>query len=325
MFLNFDNPALVLAPMDGVTDAPMRALHGEGGAFTFCVSEFIRVSGEVPPRKVFLREVPELNQGGKTFSGMPVQVQILGGDSGRMAETACVAVEAGAIGIDINFGCPAPTVNRHDGGAAILRSPCRIREIVRAVRAAVPKAIPVSAKMRLGWDTMDSIYENAEMAAEGGAAWLTIHGRTKMQGYTPPAYWEPIGKVRERLNLPVVANGDIWSLEDFRRCRDVTGSKHFMIGRGALANPCLPWQIANELGIASGSEPSELSTPQDWLPPLHRLVALSHCYDQNDRGRVLRRIKQWLNLASRFGNFTHFDQVKRATTVEELFRLMQFE
>ena len=322
MLIDPDMPALVLAPMDGVTDAPMRSLQGEAGAFTFAVSEFLRVSAEVPPKRVFLREIPELAMGGLTPSGLPVQVQILGGDPGRMAEAACVAIEAGAIGIDINFGCPAPTVNRHDGGAALLRHPSRIRSIVSEIRSAVPKHIPVSAKLRLGWDSMDSIFENAEMAAEGGASWLTIHGRTKMQGYAPPAHWEPIGIVRERLNIPVVANGDIWSLDDFRRCREVTGSKHFMIGRGALANPLLSWQISNELGISRRESQSEIKSPLDWIPRLQKLVTHAQFYDQDDRGKVLRRIKQWLSLASRFGDFRHFDSVKRAESTEELFCLL---
>src|SRR5258708_26151911 len=116
-------PALILAPMDGLTDAPMRAVQGELGAFTFAVSEFLRVNQEIPSKKVFHRHVPELLDGGLTPSGLPVQVQLLGGDPGRMAESAAAACDAGAKAIDINFGCPAPTVNRHDGGATLLQHP----------------------------------------------------------------------------------------------------------------------------------------------------------------------------------------------------------
>ena len=208
-----ETPALLLAPMEGVMDAPMRALQAEMGVFTFAVSEFIRVSSEVPPKRLFHRHVPELRCGSMTPNGLPVQVQLLGGDAGRMAAAALVACTAGAQAIDINFGCPAPTVNRHDGGATLLKYPKRLREIVAAIRDAVPAEIPVSAKLRLGWDSIDAIDENAEMAAEGGANWITIHGRTRVAGYAPPAYWEPIGRVRKRLNIPVVANGDIWTIE----------------------------------------------------------------------------------------------------------------
>src|SRR5918994_4396580 len=187
-------PALVLAPMEGVTDAPMRALQGAAGAFTFAVAEFLRISHTVPRPPAIWAHVPELRTGGRTPTGLPVQVQLLGGDPGRMAEAAGAVHTAGAAAVDLNFGCPARTVNRHDGGAALLRHPGRIRDIVRAVRAALPRHVPVSAKLRLGWDTLDAIDETAAMAAEGGAAWLTIHGRTRVAGYAPPAHWGPIGR-----------------------------------------------------------------------------------------------------------------------------------
>jgi tRNA-dihydrouridine synthase C len=308
-------PALVLAPMDGITDAPMRALQGEFGAFTLAVTEFIRVSNEPVPRKVFRREVPELEHGGLTPTGLAVQVQILGGDAGRMAKSAQNAVRAGARSLDINFGCPAPVVNRHDGGASLLQQPCRILEVVRAVRDAVPAEIPVSAKLRLGWDCIDAIHHNAEMAAEGGASWLTIHARTRMQGYAPPVYWQPIGRVRRDLGIPVVANGDIWTIDDFRRCQDVTGCEHFMIGRAALARPQLAQQIASELGIAQKG-PCDKS----WTELMLMLLTIS----AGQGAKPLTRMKQWLSLASKFGEFEHFDRVKRAVTVDELLAGLEF-
>src|SRR5580704_4865763 len=155
--LNPTGSALILAPMEGVTDAPMRALQGATGAFTFAVSEFLRIAQVVPPKHVFYRHIPELRVGAKTPTGMPVQVQLLGGHAGRMAEGAVRAHQLGATAIDINFGCPARTVNRHDGGATLLQHPERIREIVAAVRAALPANLPVSAKLRLGWDDVHAI------------------------------------------------------------------------------------------------------------------------------------------------------------------------
>ena len=316
------SPALILAPMQGLTDAPMRAFQSESGAFTFAVSEFLRVSSDVPSARLFLRHVPELACGGRTAAGLPVQVQLLGGDASLMAQSAVVAVQAGAKAVDINFGCPAPTVNRHDGGAALLKSPKRIREVVAAVRAALPPEIPVSAKLRLGWDSMDSIFENADMAAEGGAAWLTIHGRTRTQGYAPPADWSRMGIVRERVGIPVVANGDLWTLEDFRRCRDETGCIHFMLGRGALADPFLPGRIADELGMAAQSP--EADGAIDWTPLLERLVGLTACLEgitileKRSNHFLACRLKQWLKIASLRGNFTRFEAVKRLESVEEL-------
>jgi tRNA-dihydrouridine synthase C len=311
-------PALVLAPMEGVTDAPMRAAFGEGGAFTYAVAEFLRVAHTVPHRGVVRRHVPELLAGGRTPTGLPVQVQLLGGDPGRMAEAAAIAHAAGAAAIDLNFGCPAKTVNRHDGGAALLRDPPRVRAVVAAVRAALPRAVPVSAKVRLGWDSPDAIDEVAGMAAEGGAAWLTVHGRTRAAGYAPPALWGPIGRVRERLGLPVVANGDIWTVADLRRCRDETGCRHFMLGRGALADPRLPRLAAAELGLVAAVPADETPRPVDWPERLRRLVWWAGQFPGFRPEGMVRRLKQWLAMAARHGDFAAFEAVKRAATVEEL-------
>jgi tRNA-dihydrouridine synthase C len=314
-----DRPAVVLAPMDGLTDAPMRAVQGEIGDYTFSVAEFVRISANVPSRPVFVRSVPELENGGVTTSGLPVYVQILGGDPERMAASAVVACAAGAASIDINFGCPAPTVNNHDGGASLLKHPLRIRNIVAAVRAAVPRHIPVSAKLRLGWDSTDAIFENAERAAEGGASWITIHARTREQGYRPPVRYGPIGIVRERLGIPVVANGDIWTMEAFRQCRDETGCSHFMLGRGGIADPSLSHRIAAELGIASGHATDEDDLPIDWRPHLLRLIERSDAPPMRASRYLVCRLKQWLNIASLCGTFSAFDAVKRVDTVEALF------
>ncbi len=317
--LTADTPALILAPMDGLTDAPMRAVQGATGAFSFAVSEFMRVTNGVAGKRAFYRHVPELLAGARTPTGLPVQVQILGGDAVMMGEWARVACEAGAMAVDINFGCPAPTVNKHDGGATLLKYPRRIREIVCGVRDAVPAHIPVSAKLRLGWDTLDAIHENAAMAIEGGASWLTIHGRTRVAGYAPPAHWAPIGEVRARAGIPVVANGDIWSLDDFRRCRDVTGCSHFMLGRGALANPLLSHQIACELGLGAEMPTVRMTPDFDWLPYLQMLIDYSWTIEGRNERTTLCRVKQWLMLASHHGCFLGFDDVKRLGAVAEVF------
>jgi tRNA-dihydrouridine synthase C len=313
-------PAVVLAPMEGVTDAPMRAVQGRVGAFTYAVTEFLRVSHSVPPKHVFYHHVPELRTACRTVTGLPVQVQLLGGDAERMALTAVRAHELGATAIDINFGCPAPTVNRHDGGATLLRYPTRIREIVRAIRDALPATVPVSAKLRLGWDHIHAIEENATMAAEGGASWITIHGRTRTAGYAPPIYWSPIGRVRERLAIPVVANGDIWTLDDFRRCRDETGCIHFMLGRGALATPRLVHEVARELGLPHNDA---IPHTPNWPELLRELVEWSRHFNNLQTDKHASRLKQWLRLASQFDGFAHFDAIKRLNSSAELFAALE--
>ncbi len=313
--LHPDQNALVLAPMDGVTDASMRTLQGASGAFTYAVTEFLRVSQEALPAKVFRREVPELANGCRTPAGMPVQVQILGGDPLLMARSAATACACGAMGIDVNFGCPAPTVNRHDGGASLLQHPTRLRDIVAAVRDAVPPHMPVSAKLRLGWDHIDAIHENAAMVEQAGASWITIHARTRTQGYQPPVYWKPIGLVRQSLGIPVVANGDIWSLDDFKKCQEQTGCRHFMIGRGALANPLLPYQIASELGIGR----TRPGIPTDWIGLLRAYVECILTTPLNCTPRPLLRLKQWAKIAHQFGDFPRFEVLKTVESVDEFF------
>ena len=316
--------ALVLAPMEGVTDAPMREFMGSRGAFTHLVSEFFRISQDVPGVRTFQEHLPELTQGrgGRVSNGIPVTLQLLGGDPEKLALAARRGVEAGALGIDLNFGCPAPTVNRNDGGATLLKYPERIEGIVRAVRDSVPAHIPVSAKLRLGFDRMESIDENAERAVRGGAAWITIHGRTKVQGYQPPAYWGPIGRVRKALEgsgTPVVANGEIFTREDFLRCREETGCEHFMIGRGALADPGLAFEIAGELGLLT-ADPGPNYRGGDLLS-WHQVLS-SFC----ETGRpfidrkfyLVQRVKQWLRYAWVRGNAPWFDTVKRLESEQQI-------
>ncbi len=323
-----DRPALVLAPMEGVTDAAMREFLTERGGFSFCVSEFLRISQEVLPPRSYYEHVPEYAHGCRTPAGTPVQIQLLGGHEERMGLSARRAWELGAQAIDINFGCPSPTVNRNDGGASLLRYPDRIRSIVRAVRESVPTEIPVSAKLRLGWECMEDIFVNAEQAALGGASWITLHARTKMQGYAPPAHWKYIGEIRRRLSIPIVANGDIWSREDFLRCREITGCQHFMLGRGGLADPSLVHTLATELGIESSfhlSKPIQKTfdqSPQSWLPLLKRFAEISAPLSKGSQ-YTSRRIKQWLRMAQMQHSLSFFDEIKTAQSLEELFQTLE--
>ncbi len=314
LFLRPGIPSLILAPMEGVTDAPFRSFITRSGGFDYCVSEFIRVSGHPVPEHVFRRDVPELENGSKTPSGIPVQIQILGGDPGRMAESARNAVHAGALGIDINFGCPAPTVNRNDGGATLLQYPERIEGIVRAVREAVPLELPVSAKLRLGFDNPEAIYENAKRAQAGGASWITIHGRTKTQGYIPPAYWKPIGAVAKTLSIPVVANGEIWSLDDFRRCREDSGAIHFMLGRGALAVPGLALQIRKELGLSEAGTGADLSFPE--LPGARAWQDVFSKYSEVQPSE--KRMKQWARYLHSRNTIDWWDGIKGLESTSEI-------
>ncbi|QIL91760.1 tRNA dihydrouridine synthase [Microbulbifer harenosus] len=302
------------APMEGVIDHHVRELLSAIGGIDVCVTEFVRVTHTKLPRKVFTRFCPELEQGAATPSGTPVKLQLLGGNPESMACNAARAVEAGARAIDLNFGCPAKSVNNSDGGACLLQSPSRVEGIVAAVRKAVPVDVPVSAKIRLGYEDRRSYLDNARAAEAGGASELAVHARSKVDGYRPPAYWEYIGEIRQHIDIPVIANGDLWTVQDFLRCRDVTGCNAFMFGRSLLARPDIGLQIR----AYCSNQPYE---PMSWS----KIVALLYRYYETTRsdypGKYLgNRIKQWLAyLKLSYPQAAHFfEEIKRLREPELL-------
>jgi tRNA-dihydrouridine synthase C len=234
---------ILLAPMEGLLDFPLRDTLTRVGGVDRCVSEFIRVSGTLLPDRLFTRIVPELLHGSRTLAGVPVRPQLMGSDPVCLAENAAKLAALAPAGIDLNFGCPAKVVNRHGGGASLLDDPALLARIVSAVRRAVPAHVPVSAKMRLGNMDDSRAIDAAQAIAGSGACELVVHGRTRAQGYRPPAYWSRINDVRQAVNIPVIANGEIWTAEDAARCRLESGCDGVMIGRGMVCNPGLALAI----------------------------------------------------------------------------------
>lgn len=273
--------------MEGISDFLVREQLGALGGMDLCVTEFIRVAHRPLVPEVLLRECPELRQGGRTRGGVPVIVQLLGGDPALVAESAVLAVELGAVGIDLNFGCPARKVNGSDGGAAILREPHRLTAIVGATRRACPPRVTVSAKIRLGWDDPDDVVENARAVEAGGADWLTIHARTKVQMYKPSADWSKIAEARRAVSLPIVANGDIFTAPDLAACRAATGATSFMLGRGAFRTPNLFRWIR---GLDPG--PWAFGPTRALLLEFVERVLVAPCYDDPPRA-ALNRLKGW--------------------------------
>lgn len=278
-------PTLLMAPMEGLLDATLRDVLTRTGGVDRCVSEFIRVTDTLLPERAFVRVVPELLHGGRTAAGVPVRPQLLGSDPVCLAENAARLANLSPFGVDLNFGCPAKTVNRSRGGAVLLDEPELIGRIVSAVRRAVPAQLPVSAKMRLGYGD-DRVAEDCALAIAGaGADELVIHARTKAQGYRPPAYWERIAEVRAVLpeRLPVIANGEIWTVADALRCREVTGCDRLMIGRGMVTDPGLALAIKGQGGV-----------PWSQILPLLSVFWSLVCGRVERRHRA-GRLKQWLN------------------------------
>jgi tRNA-dihydrouridine synthase C len=279
---------ILLAPMEGLLDFVLRDILTRVGGIDRCVSEFIRITDQLLPERVFLRIVPELLNGGRTLAGVPVRAQLLGSDPQCMAENAASLAALGPDGIDLNFGCPAKVVNRHGGGAKLLEEPETIAAIVSAVRRAVPAHLPVSAKMRLGYMDDARAVENAIAIAESGATELVVHARTKAQAYNPPAYWDRIADIRAAVNIPVVANGEIWTVADAQACMRESGCISVMLGRGAVVDPGLALAIRGQADAVT------------WLTLLPHMAAFWHivCTQLDPRKRA-GRLKQWLNFLRR--------------------------
>lgn len=278
---------LALAPMEGLADHEMREVLTAVGGYDWGVCQFVRVSGSVLPRRTFERICPELRHASRTRAGTPIRVQLLGSDPALLAANATTLVHLKAAGIDLNFGCPAPTVNRHRGGAALLDEPELLHEIARAVRACVPAHIPFTAKMRLGLKDTSRALECAQALAAGGVDALIVHGRTKVDGYRPPARWEWIARVRQAVRVPVVANGEVWTEADYAALRAVSGCGAVMLGRGAVADPLLARRIRGE---RTGGWAELQPYLADYWALVCRWVLPEHAPG---------RLKQWLGLMRR--------------------------
>ncbi|GAA0785688.1 tRNA dihydrouridine synthase [Marinobacterium sediminicola] len=290
---------IYLAPMEGVLDHSLRDILTRISGIDVCVTEFIRVTDQLLPESVFQRLAPELSRGSRTPTGTPVLVQLLGNDPVAMGENAVRAVEMGAPGIDLNFGCPAKTVNKSRGGAILLKDPEEVHDITLGVSRALSSRVPLSAKMRLGFQDKSLAIENAQALEAAGAVRLTVHARTKVEGYKPPAHWEWIARIRESVSIPVIANGDIWTVDDYHRCRAVSGCNDVMIGRGLIANPFL----ANAIQTGQG----QLDALSTWDRTLE-LIRLYHemVAARLEAKHVNGRTKQWLRMMQR-----HYPQAEK--------------
>jgi len=311
-------PFISLAPMEGVVDPLVREMWTRIGGIDHCVTEFVRVTDKIVPDRVFTKYCPELLHGGRTSSGTPVFIQLLGGQVEPMAENAFRVFLLGATGLDLNFGCPAKTVNRHDGGATLLKNPERLFHIISTIRKRVPTRFPVTAKVRLGFEDKSKVLEISQAVSEGGADRLTVHARTKVEGYKPPAHWEFIARMKEVSSIPVIANGDIWTVEDYIECVKISGCADVALGRCLMAKP--------DLGLAIKAHHFKQSfTHWDWPRMmsflktfyLKNLTEISEPY-------AARRIKQLLKMVMQtFPDASEmFEHLKRLKTEEEFRRAL---
>ncbi len=299
-----------LAPMAGVTDWAFRTVCAELGA-AVTVTEMVSSRALVYQDKKS-RALLRKNEG--SLCG----VQIFGNDPEIMARSARIAQElSGCDFIDINMGCPMPKIVNNGDGAALMREPELAGRIVEAVRGAV--TLPVTVKMRLGWDRASLCApEFAKRMQDCGASAVTVHGRTRAMQYAGTADWDAIGEVVRAVNIPVVANGDLFSPEDALRCRARTGAQFFMVGRGSFGDPWLLGRISDAL---AGKAPKEALPLSERMALARRQFALT-VQDKGEHIACLEARKQiaWYLRGVAYANYWK-DRACRVNTAEEVERV----
>ena len=228
-------PYLQLAPMEGIGDICFRKAIGSIAGFDEAVRDFLRVPSNA--------HVKSLAKGYHCdeLAPIPLAAQIMGSDPELMAEMAQELARLGAPRIDINCGCPSNTVTGRGAGSSLLKSPDFLLEIAQAVVQSV--SIPVTLKMRSGYEDTSLFKENILAAQESGVRYITLHPRTKIDGYGPPAKWEFIALAKSLLKIPVVGNGDIITVQNALDMLRTTNCDALMIGRGSVMNPFIFHQI----------------------------------------------------------------------------------
>ncbi|MBD1840737.1 tRNA dihydrouridine synthase DusB [Coleofasciculus sp. FACHB-64] len=223
------------SPLSGVTDMVFRRLVRRHAPDSMMYTEMVNATG-----LHYVKELPKIME--VDPNERPISIQLFDCRPDFLAEAAVMAVKEGADTVDINMGCPVNKITKNGGGSSLLRQPEVAEAIVRAVVKAVN--VPVTVKTRIGWtDKEINILDFAKRMEDAGAQMITVHGRTRSQGYTGPAKWEWIGKVKEILSIPVIANGDMFSVEAAVKCLEQTGADGVMCSRGTLGYPFLVGEI----------------------------------------------------------------------------------
>lgn len=257
-------PYLQLAPMEGVGDRSFRKAIASIGGFDEAVRDFLRV-----PCNAHVQSLAKVYDS-QELKYIPLAAQIMGSDPELMAQMAQELERRGALRIDVNCGCPSQTVTGRGAGSSLLKDPLFLHEVVKAVVKAV--TIPVTVKMRSGFEDTSLFEENLIAAQESGIAYLTLHPRTKVEGYGPPARWDLIAHAKSLLKIPLVGNGDILNVEDAIKMLKMTGCDALMIGRGSVINPFIFRQIKARF---SGTEE---------IPSQEELFSFFHIYLQEMEG-----------------------------------------
>lgn len=302
-------PYLILAPMEGVGDRSFRKAMASVGGFDEAVRDFLRV-----PRNAHVKSLAKVYDPNELHP-IPLAAQIMGSEPDLLAEMAQELESRKAQRIDLNCGCPSNTVTGRGAGSSLLKDPSYIFEAARAIVKAV--SIPVTAKLRSGYEDTSLFKENLLAAQESGIAYLTLHPRTKVEGYAPPANWDLIAEAKSILKIPVVGNGDILSVKDAVRMLQQTQCDGLMIGRGSIINPFIFKEIKAHFA------------EEIYQPKLSDLIGHIETYlaeipvDLHEKSKInkfkqflsflLKRDDTWLNLRQTLlkSTFTSLDMVMK--------------
>ena len=268
----------ILSPMDGVSDWPFRSLcRQEGSAMSY--TEFVRAKDVLDESASVFKKL--------TYdeSERPVAFQIYGNDPDRIVEAALRIQGLGPDIIDLNMGCPEKKIANRGSGVGMMRTPLKIARTIRKLVKALD--IPVTGKMRIGWNDCKTYKLVARIVEEEGGALIAIHGRTKEQGYGGRADWDAIAEVKAAVKIPVIGNGDVRSVDDIKRMQAHTGCEAVMIGRGAMSNP---W-------IFSGRDRDQIPTEEVRAFMREHLKRNIDFYGEEDGQRLFRKyVAQYLML-----------------------------
>ena len=272
-------PYLILAPMEGVGDRCFRRAIATIGGFDEAVRDFLRV-----PSNAHIKSLAAVYDS-QELAPIPIAAQLMGSDPHLMAEMAIEMQLKGAPRVDLNCGCPSNTVTGKGAGSSLLKEPNFLYTIAKAMVDAVD--IPVTAKLRSGFDDISLFKENLWAAQESGIQFLTLHPRTKVDGYGPPARWDLIAEAKAILKIPVVGNGDITSVEGALKMLQETGCDALMIGRGSVVNPFIFHEIKGHF--------AKIPYVPNWRDLIHYFeVYLAEMWDDASERSKINKVKQLL-------------------------------
>jgi len=297
------NSRVLQSPLSGVTDLVFRRLVRRYAPDSMMYTEMVNATG-----LHYVKQLPKIME--VDPQERPISIQLFDCRPDFLAEAAQKAVAEGADTVDINMGCPVNKITKNGGGSSLLRQPDVAEAIVREVSQAVE--VPVTVKTRIGWSNQEiNILEFARRMEDAGAQMLTLHGRTRAQGYNGPARWEWIGRVKEILSIPVIGNGDIFSVEAAVRCLEETGADGLMCSRGTLGYPFLVGEI--DYFLKTGKQLPPPTAVERLLCAREHLQALYEY--KGDRGiRQARKHMTWyakgfLNAGSLRGDLAKIESV----------------